>query len=268
MTVYNYLWYFVIFSFLGWCMEVAYHTVCCGDFSNRGFLNGPVCPIYGVGAVSVIACLRPVEDSMVLLFVFATVITSVLEFITGYVLEKIFNTKWWDYSNTPFNIMGYICLKFSLCWGVVCTFLMRVMLPVTDRLIVKIPIKLGIFMLIILGICYAADAVHTFITLRALNLRIKSMEDISSRLKHISDELGIHISDSVYDLMEKTEELAKSGKDKKEEFEQLKEQYLAKIKGLNFGQRRIIRAFPSISSKRYTHAIAHIKDYFNKNKKH
>lgn len=119
MAVYNYLWYFVIFSFLGWCMEVAYHTVCCGDFSNRGFLNGPVCPIYGVGAVSVIACLRPVEDSMVLLFIFATVITSVLEFITGYVLEKIFHTKWWDYSNTPFNIMGYICLKFSLCWGIV-----------------------------------------------------------------------------------------------------------------------------------------------------
>lgn len=265
--MYNFLWYFVIFSFLGWCMEVAYHTVCCGDFSNRGFLNGPVCPIYGVGAVLVIFGLRPFSENMPVLFVFATLITSLLEFLTGYVLEKIFNTKWWDYSNTPFNIMGYICLKFSLCWGVVCTFLMRVILPFTDKLILRVPDKVGTVLLIVIGICYVADAVYTVVTLRSLKIRIKATEEISVRLRKLSDELGIHISDSVFDLMEKTEEITQAGKEKKEEFEKLKKQYLSKIKSLDLRQRRIIKAFPSISSERYTHALVHIKDYIkNRNK--
>lgn len=264
--MYGYLWYFVIFSFLGWCMEVAYHTISCGEFSNRGFLNGPVCPIYGVGAVLVIFSLRPFSENMLVLFVFAMIITSLLEFLTGYVLEKIFHTKWWDYSGTPFNIMGYICLKFSLCWGVVCTFLMRVILPFTDKLIVRIPYKVGAVLLIVIGICYIADAVYTVVTLRSLRIRIKTMEEISVRLRKLSDELGIHISDSVFDLMEKTEEITQAGKEKKEEFEKLKKQYLSKIKSLDLKQRRIIKAFPSLTSKRYKYSLKHIKDYINRRK--
>ncbi len=262
MVIYNYLWYFVLFSFLGWCMEVAYHTVCCGDFSNRGFLNGPVCPIYGCGAVMVIASLRPFSDDMAILFLCATVITSLLELVTGYVLEKIFHTKWWDYSETPFNIGGYICLKFSLCWGVVCTFLMRVILPGCDKLIGKIPLKVGIALLAVFGACYLADAVYTVITLRSLKIKIRAMEEISVNLKKLSDELGIHISDSVADIMEKTGEVAKAGKEKAEEFDELKEQYKAKFREFNFGQRRIIRAFPKLSSDRYKNALAGIKKYF------
>lgn len=247
-------------------MEVAYHTVCCGDFSNRGFLNGPVCPIYGVGAVLVIASLRPFANDIWVLFLCATVITSLLEWVTGYVLEKIFRTKWWDYSDIPFNIGGYICLKFSLCWGVVCTFLMRVILPGCDKLILKLPLKIGVVLLVIFGICYIADAVHTVITLRSLKIKIRAMEEISAKLKKLSDDLGIHISDSVADLMEKTEEIAKNGKEKAEEFEKLKEQYREKFKEFNFGQKRIIRAFPTISSDRYKNAINSLKKRFGNKK--
>lgn len=225
-------------------MEVAYHTVCCGDFSNRGFLNGPVCPIYGCGAVMVIASLRPFSDNMAILFLCATVITSLLELVTGYVLEKIFHTKWWDYSETPFNIGGYICLKFSLCWGAACTFLMRVMLPVCDKIIAKIPLKIGIAVLALLGVCYFADAVCTVITLRSLKIKIRAMEEMSAKFKKLSDELGIHISDSVADIIEKTEEVAKAGKEKAEELEALKEQYREKVRDFNSRYKRIIKAFP------------------------
>lgn len=263
--MYNYLWYFVIFSFLGWCMEVAYHAICCGDFSNRGFLNGPVCPIYGFGAVAVIASLRPFSQSITMLFVFAVLITSALEFVTGYVLEKIFHMKWWDYSETPFNIMGYICLKFSLCWGVAGTFLMRVVLPFCDKIILKVPEKFGVTLLVIFGICYAADAIYTIYTLRSLNLRIKAAEKISLKLRHISDDLGLHISSSVFDIMDKTEDLTKLSKSKIEEIEELKKQYSEKLSEFNFGQKRIIRAFPSLSSKHYKH-IEHIKNFLSRKK--
>lgn len=257
--MYTYAWYFVMFSFLGWCLEVIYHTVCYGEFSNRGFLNGPVCPIYGAGAVLVIAVLRPVADNLLLLFICAALITSALELVTGYVLETIFSMKWWDYSDVPFNLKGYICLKFSICWGVACTFLIRVVLPVCDRLLAAVPPKAGTAVLIVLGICYMADAVCTVLTLRSLAVHIKSMENLSRRLRRFADELGLHIADSVFDVMEKTENASKLGKEKAEELEALGKSYQKKLSELTFGHRRIIRAFPGVNSKRYRHSIEQLK---------
>lgn len=265
--MYNFLWYFVIFSFLGWCMEVAYHAVCCGDFSNRGFLNGPVCPIYGFGAVLLILLLRPFSKSLLLLFVFAVLITSTLEFLTGYVLEKSFNMKWWDYSGIPFNIKGYICLKFSLAWGAAGTFLVRVVLPLCDKIIFRFPFIVGVILLSVIGICYLADGVYTVFILRSFKQRIKLAEKISVRLRQISDEIGIHISDSVFDIMDKADDVAKLGKAKAEELEALRKQYREKVSELNFGHKRIIKAFPNLSSKKYKTSLEHIKKHISKKRK-
>lgn len=265
--MYDYLWYFILFSVLGWCMEVIYHTVSCGEFSNRGFLNGPVCPIYGVGAVALIVLLRPLSENVAVLFVGAFVITSAIEFVTGYVLEKIFHMKWWDYSNVPFNLKGYICLKFSLGWGIVGVLLMRVVLPLCEKLIWKIPSVPGIVFLFIVSVCYVSDAVFTVFTLRSLKKRIKIAEKISVRLRHLSDEIGIHLSNSVFDLMEKADELIKSGKAKTEDIEALKREYKEKILKPAFGHKRLIRAFPSLSSKRYKHSLEQIKKVFGKTRK-
>lgn len=85
---------FFIYAFLGWCTEVAFAACKEGRFVNRGFLNGPVCPIYGFGVVGVALALRPVMDSLPLLFLGSVVITSLIEFVTGFVLEKVFHAKW------------------------------------------------------------------------------------------------------------------------------------------------------------------------------
>ena len=113
---YEVLWIFIIYAFIGWCAEVSYAAVNRGIFVNRGFLNGPYCPIYGCGVVIVVTVLMPLKDNLFLLFVGSVVLTSVLEYITGFLLEKVFHNKWWDYSNLPFNLHGYICLKFSIYW--------------------------------------------------------------------------------------------------------------------------------------------------------
>ncbi len=258
--MYMYAWYFVIFSFLGWCMEVAYHTVCYGDFSNRGFLNGPVCPIYGAGAVLVILALRPFSDNLIVLFFCAALITSALEFITGYILEKIFSMKWWDYSDVPFNIKGYICLKFSICWGVACSFLIRVILPVCDRLITLFPYRPGLFILAVLGVCYAADAAYTVITLRSFAVHIRGVENLSIQLRRLSDDLGLHISDSVFDMKEKAVDVTQLGKEKAEEVEALIGSYRARMSDLKLSHRRIMKAFPGISSKRYRASLERVKE--------
>ena len=121
---------FFIYAFLGWCTEVAFAACKNGRFVNRGFLNGPVCPIYGFGMVGVAVLLEPLKDNLLLLYLGSAVITTVIEYITGLLLERIFHAKWWDYSNMPLNIGGYVCLLFSLIWGAMCVAIVKFVHPV------------------------------------------------------------------------------------------------------------------------------------------
>lgn len=128
-TLYEIIWIFFIYAFLGWCTEVAYAALDIGKFVNRGFLNGPCCPVYGFGVLIVVGILTPLKDNLLILFTGSVLLTTVLEYITGWILEKAFHNKWWDYSDKPFNVKGYICLKFSILWGLACTFIMVALHP-------------------------------------------------------------------------------------------------------------------------------------------
>ena len=90
---------FLVYSFLGWVCETVYCSIGQRKFVNRGFLNGPLCPVYGFGAVAVLLFLRPLRENLLLLFFGGMILTSVIEYITGFALEKLFAAKWWDYSN-------------------------------------------------------------------------------------------------------------------------------------------------------------------------
>lgn len=127
--MYRYLWYFVIYSFLGWCLEVTYKSFEEKRFINRGFLNGPYCPIYGFSSVCLIYCLSDFLDRPIRLFLVAIVLTSFIEFLTGYILEKIFKLQWWDYTTEFLNIKGYICIKFSFYWGIASLILLYIIQP-------------------------------------------------------------------------------------------------------------------------------------------
>lgn len=104
---------FFVYGFLGWCTEVAYAAVKQGKFVNRGFLNGPICPVYGIGVGVVVQFLTPVENNLVLLYISSTILVTAIEGITGFLLEKIFHNKWWDYSDQPLNIGGYVTLDIK-----------------------------------------------------------------------------------------------------------------------------------------------------------
>ena len=134
-SYYEYLWYFVVYAFLGWCSEVIFATLKSGKFVNRGFLNGPVCPIYGFGAVLVIFCLTPIKENVLILFIGSTILTTLLEGFTGFILEKMFHTNWWDYSNEPFNFKGYVCARFSVLWGFACILIVDVFHPLIINLV-------------------------------------------------------------------------------------------------------------------------------------
>ena len=110
--------FFYIYCFFGWIIESTYVSVCTGNWVNRGFMRGPVIPLYGTGAVIVLFAVIPFRTSPILVFIVGTVAASILEFVTGFVMERIYKVRYWDYSDKPFNLCGYICLFNSLCWGV------------------------------------------------------------------------------------------------------------------------------------------------------
>ncbi len=116
-TLWQWLLFFYIYSFIGWIWECCYVSVQKHRWVNRGFLNGPFLPIYGCGALAVLISTIPVRDNVVLIFIFGMTGATILEYFTGWGMEKLFKVKYWDYSRQPFNLNGYICPMASIGWG-------------------------------------------------------------------------------------------------------------------------------------------------------
>lgn len=206
-TIYEIIWMFFIYSFLGWCSEEVYATWAYKKFTNRGFFNGALCPIYGVGIIIVVTCLEPLRDNLVILFLGSVLLTSLIELITGFVLEKIFNETWWDYSDNMFNFHGYICLSFSIMWGVLCTLVVKVLHPLIMKIIQAVPYSLGIILLIIITLIFLVDLVVTVTTICKLKKKLKLMDDLAEKIKSVSNEIGINIYDGVTTALDKEEQI-------------------------------------------------------------
>lgn len=209
MQIYYFVLYFFIYGFVGWCTEVAYATVKQKKFVNRGFLNGPICPVYGVGIGMVVILLEPMNGTIVSLYVVSTALVTTIEGVTGYLMDKLFHHKWWDYSNQPLNIGGYVCLLFSLAWGVACVLIVRVIHPFIYQVVVMIPVTVGIVLATVFGIALLADLYVTTAEILKLNKKLDTMEKISAELRELSDMIGVNIHESVMETMEFSEETKK-----------------------------------------------------------
>jgi uncharacterized membrane protein len=167
---------FALYSFIGWMMETIFASALQRKFINRGFLRGPFTPIYGFGAILIVISLNwifiPTQNTSVLLIsklILSTLLVTVLEFITGFVLEKIFHTKWWDYSENFLNLKGYICLKYSLLWGMLAFLLIRIVHPVIAEYIYLIPESTKRYVAVFFVIYFILDT--TISVISALDLR-------------------------------------------------------------------------------------------------
>lgn len=253
-NIYQAVWIFIIYAFLGWCSEVAFAAVNKGKFVNRGFLNGPVCPIYGVGMLIVVLCLWNLRDRPLLLFLGSALLTTALEFVTGFVLERFFHDKWWDYSDMPFNIKGYVCLKFTILWGLAASFIIGAIHRFIYMLIEKTPFVLGAILLAVFSAAFIADFTVTLTALVKLPKKLKAMAEAERALRAVSDKIGENISDTTIAAKEKGEALAEENKPRleelKAEYEKKKKEFSAMLER-NFVQRRIFKAFPNLKNGRY-----------------
>ena len=157
--------YFIVYAFLGWVCEDIYCGIGKRKFINRGFLYGPYCPIYGFGALLVIYPLLMVSKHPIVVFIFGMVLTSILEYITSFVMEKLFATRWWDYSTYPFNINGRICLQNSLLFGLMALVVVYGLHPIVSRFVERIPLGFLVIFLIMFTIFFVIDIVNTVIVL-------------------------------------------------------------------------------------------------------
>lgn len=289
---YELVWIFIVYAIIGWCTEVSYAALDTGKFVNRGFLNGPYCPIYGCGVVIVVTILTSLEENVFILFIGSFLLTTTLEFVTGYILEKVFHNKWWDYSDKPFNIKGYICLKFSIYWGLACTFIMKVIHPMIYKAITWIPFIPGVILLSILMCVFIVDCCITVSTILKFNKRLKLMDEIAASIRRLSDEIGENIYENVSGVIEKSEEfqenhaelidklteskeniielqettrekLADSLEEKKRRYEELTQKYERLFDEKNFGFKRLMKAFPDMKSRDSKETLLKFKLHFN-----
>lgn len=178
--------YFAIYSFLGWLMETIFASIIERKFINRGFLIGPFCPIYGFGAVMIILGSKWASGIFehgltfyVIGILFSVILTAILEYVTGAVLEKFFNCKWWDYSDNILNLHGYICLKYSLLWGLLAFLMLQVIHPEVLKIYIPIPILVKICLNIVLIIYFLADTIKSVMDIVDLRKVILNYYDFS-----------------------------------------------------------------------------------------
>ena len=205
-SLYQILAFFLIYSCLGWCLEVIYAAVSTGQLVNRGFLNGPVCPIYGFGMIIVLFTLSPLVDNLLLLYIGGVILPSVLELVGGWALYKLYHTRWWDYSDFPFNIGGYICLEFSLLWGVGTVVVMKAVHPVIAGLVEMVPQMVGFVLMCILYACYAADVVVTAFAASDLARELDALEKVADSMHAVSDAMTELLGTTAMDVDQKMDE--------------------------------------------------------------
>lgn len=159
--MYHIVLWFLTYSILGWLVESIYMSICNRKLTNRGFSRGPICPIYGVGALTVYLLLSPYSHNRVLLFLLGAVLATTIEWITARIMEKLFGEIWWDYTDKPFNYKGILCLESTLAWGLYTVLLFGVLHGFVVRIVNAIPFHIGRIIGTSLIILYLVDFMWT-----------------------------------------------------------------------------------------------------------
>ena len=270
-TVY---WFFV-YGLLGWCAEVIFAAVKEHQLVNRGFLCGPICPIYGFGMVALLYAARALGApglplSVPVVFVVGGVLTTLLELVAGWGLYRLFRIRWWDYTGIPFNLGGYICPQFSLLWGLGSVVMVKGLHPLLARLGDRIPLQALLPLDLILLLVFAVDTAASAAAAAGLDRKLKEIDELRARLRRTSDRLtellgtGAMTADTLLD--EQKLQLALARMERRDDAEALREELTTHAAALRarlremdldrFGARRLLRAFPRMRSLRYGETLA------------
>ena len=176
-TVLNFIFYFFIYSFMGWALEVTCKLVTDRKFVNRGFLLGPICPIYGYSMVVLTLLIGTGDKDILSIFLKSILVCASIEYVTSFVLEKMFKARWWDYSNKKFNINGRVCLETMLPFGIMGTLALYFLQPRFGKFVHLFSFKLKLVIAIIMVILYLFDNLVSFKVMKKIKIQIKKQRE-------------------------------------------------------------------------------------------
>ncbi len=246
-TFSQWIMFFFIYCFVGWIIESTIVSIDTKKFVNRGFLRGPMLPIYGSGAIVIMFSTLPVIEKPFLVYLFGMLSTTILEYFTGWLMETILKVKYWDYSKNKYNIKGRVCLLSSLFWGVLSLFLMEVLHPFVEFFVLKIDtITLRIIVLII-GVAFVIDTIMAFKAALNFSGILEKLTRIKAEMEALSAQLNERIESSqrVISIKARLNEL-------KEERGKLSEK--------TGGFSSLIKAHPSAVSKSFNEALKDLQE--------
>ncbi|MGN0436614.1 MAG: hypothetical protein ACI4D8_08300 [Wujia sp.] len=223
--MYSWVAFFAVYCFIGWAGESLYESVKFKKWINRGFLNGPFLPIYGSGAIIILFASLPVRHNAVLVFIFGMLAATVLEYLTGWVMETIFKVRYWDYTVQPFNLNGYICLGTSIAWGVCAEILIFFLHKPIEKFVLGIDKNVLRVIVIIFAVYFVVDVVLS--AQEAFNLRKLIKESIANNeeLRRLQKRLDVVIA-----VIDDSKEKFKNNMDQKrqemkDDFEQKRQEF-------------------------------------------
>ena len=270
------VYWFFLYGCIGWCVEVVYAAVKEHKLVNRGFLCGPICPIYGFGMVGLVYSVQliPLPDSgsmsAVSIFFIGMVLTTAIELVGGWVLYKLYHIRWWDYSKMKYNLGGYICPQFSLLWGLGSVLMIKVVHPLLARGSNPMPFRVMLILDIVLLILFVVDVIVSTAAAIGLNKYLSEIDELRARLRVTSDKLttvlgtGVMTADTVLD--EQKLQLALAKLEGRENAAELRAEATARVAELReklaavdrhpLSTRRLLRAFPNMKSLNYAETLA------------
>ena len=271
------LYWFFLYGCIGWGVEVVYAAIKERRLVNRGFLCGPICPIYGCGMVVLnwtVAALAPSGEgksvSTVAVFFVGMVLTTAIELVGGWTLFKIYHIRWWDYSNMKFNLGGYICPQFSLLWGLGSVLMIKVVHPLLARGSSPMPFNIMLIVDVVLLVLFVVDVAASTAAAIGLNKYLREIDELRAKLRVTSDKLttvlgtGAMTADTILD--EQKLQLALAKLEGRENADVLRAELTIRAAALrekltaaehdHLGTRRLLRAFPDMKSLNYADTLA------------
>ncbi len=245
---------FFFYAFVGWIWEVSYVSIKEQKAQNRGFLFGPIIPIYGFGALIILLSTSGVREYWYGVFILGAISASILELLTGLIMEALFKVRYWDYSHLHFNVRGYIAPSVSLVWGVFSLILIYVVNPPIEKWITSIAEPWdrasGLVLLLVLAID-TTKSVQEAMDLKSLLKRYADVEEVRKSLAERMKDLNEDISENLDDLRDMVKNLQLS-------YDEMSDKAVRRV-------RRLLKRNPHATSRHFSQALDQIKERLSKN---
>lgn len=294
----QWLFFFYIYCFFGWCFESTYVSIVDKKWTNRGFMKGPWLPIYGSGAIVILWAALPVKDNLVLVYLVGAIAATALEYVTGVCMEALFKVRYWDYSNRKFNFQGHICLTSTITWGFLSIAMVYGFHRPVEKFVLSIPEELLSVITLLLTAVIAADFVSSFRTAMDIRDLLIKAEEMKKELKRLQkridvyeaialDELKQHreqreqrLEDIEQDIRKRLErikhtelasDVAEKLFEKKEELSELKLKYMCHREEYHSrfsrDKYKMLHRNPSANSIKYKEFLEELKENFERKEK-